>query len=124
MLGLLSTVIVFHMAVAVKAIPYGIAWGGKLHSDAEMYVFEIASILINLFLVLVLLMKAHLVKFRFAEKTTDIILWIFLAVFLLNTIGNLFAATNMERSFAVLSFAFAVLILAILKTKNEPSARK
>lgn len=56
LLGLLIVVILFHIAVIAKAIPYDIAWGGRLQNDSEMYVFETISILINLFLGLLLLM--------------------------------------------------------------------
>lgn len=116
-LGLLIAVILFHISVVAGAIPYDIAWGGRLQNDSEMYVFEAISILINLFLGLVLLMKGDYIKFRFREKTINIILRIFLILFVLNTIGNLFAKTNFEKSFAVLTFFFAVLIWIILKNK-------
>ena len=119
LLGLLAAVILFHIAVIAKAIPYNIAWGGRLENDQEMYVFEAISILINLFLGLVLLMKASYIKFRFKKKAIDVILWIFLALFVLNTVGNLFAKTNFEQSFAVLTFVFAVLILMILKPRQS-----
>ncbi len=118
LLALLIAVILFHISVIAKVVPYDIAWGGRLQNDSEMYVFESISILIILFLGLVLLMKGDYVKFRFKNKTINIILWIFLAIFLLNTIGNIFAKTNFEKSFAVLTFVFAILIWTILKNKN------
>ena len=118
MLGLLAAVILFHIAIIAKVIPYNIAWGGRLQNDQEMYVFEAVSILINAFLGLVLRMKANYIKFRFREKAINIILWIFLVLFVLNTIGNLFAKTNFEKSFAVLTFVFAILIWMILKSKS------
>ncbi len=118
MLGLLVAVILFHIAVVLKAIPYNIAWGGRLRNDREMYVFEAVSILINLFLGLVLLMRAGYIKFQFRKKTINIILWSFLVLFVLNTVGNLFAKTSFERSFALLTFIFATLIWSILKTKK------
>ena len=117
LLGLLVMVILFHIAVIVKAIPYNIAWGGRLENDQEMYVFESISILVNLFLGFVLLMKANYIKFRFGKKAINIILWIFLVLFVLNTVGNLFAKTNFEQSFAVLTFVFAILIWKILKSE-------
>ena len=124
LLGLLIAVILFHISVIAKAIPYDIAWGGRLQNDSEMYVFEAISILINLFLGLVLLMKGDYIKFRLKKKTIDLILWIFLALFVLNTVGNLFAKTNFEKSFAVLTFVFAILIWTILKTKNIHDTKK
>ena len=118
LLGLLVAVILFHLCVIAKIIPYDIAWGGRLQNDSEMYVFEAISILVNLFLGLVLLMKGDYIKFRFKRKTIDVILWIFLVLFALNTVGNVFAKTNFEKSFAVLTFIFAILIWRTLKTKR------
>ena len=118
LLGLLIAVILFHVCVIAKIIPYDIAWAGRLQNDSEMYVFETISILVNLFLGLVLLMKGNYIKFRFKRKTIDVILWIFLVLFALNTVGNVFAKTNFEKSFAVLTFIFAILIWRILKTKR------
>ncbi len=118
LLALFIAVILFHISVIVKVVPYDIAWGGRLQNDSEMYVFELISILIILFLGLVLLMKGDYLKFRFQNKTINIILWIFTALFLLNTIGNIFAKTNFEKLFAVLTFVFAILIWTILKTKH------
>ena len=117
-MGLLVAVILFHVCVIAKIIPYDIAWAGRLQNDSEMYVFETISILVNLFLGLVLLMKGNYIKFRFKRKTIDVILWIFLVLFALNTVGNVFAKTNFEKSFAVLTFIFAILIWRILKTKR------
>ena len=124
LLGLLIAVLMFHISVIAKAIPYDIVWGGRLQNDSEMYTFEAISILINLFLGLVLLIKGDYINFRLNKKIIDIILWIFLALFALNTVGNLFAKTNFEKSFAVLTFVFAILIWTILKTKNIHDTKK
>ncbi len=114
LIGLLSLVIVFHFLIIVKIIPFNIAWGGRLKSDQEMYVFEGISIVINLFLIWVLSLKLKNVK----GKLINIMLWIFLGIFTLNTIGNLFAQTNFEKFFSILTFVFALLILRIL-IKNK-----
>jgi len=118
LLSLLIAVILFHASVIVKAVPYGIAWGGRLENDWVMYVFESISILINLFLGYVLLMKGGYVKFRFKNKTTNVILWTFFSIFLLNTVGNIVAKTNFEKLFAIVTFIFAILIWTILKNKQ------
>jgi len=123
MLGLLSLVIVFHFCIMAKVIPYNIAWGGRITNDTEMYVFETISILINLFLGTILLMKGNYIAFQFREKIVNRVLWVFVVIFILNTVGNIFAQTNFEKSFAVLTLLFALLIWRILR-KNiaEPTA--
>jgi membrane protease YdiL (CAAX protease family) len=118
LLGFVVVVILFHIAIITKVIPYDIAWGGRLQNDSEMYVFEAISILINLFFGLILLMKGNYLKFQFGRKVVDGILWFFLFLFVLNTVGNLFAKTSFERSFSVLTLTFAALLWTILKAKN------
>ena len=117
-LGLLLAVILFHLCIITKIIPYDITWGGRLTNDTEMYVFEAISILINVFLSWVLLMKSSLVKHKFSNKVVNIILWIFFAIFVLNTIGNIFAKTTFEKLFAILTGLSAILIWNIVMKKN------
>ena len=121
-LGLLTAVILFHICIIAKVIPYDIAWGGRLTNDTEMYVFETISIFINVFLSWILLMEGNFIKFKFSSKTIHIILWVFFGLFVLNTIGNIFAKTNFEKFFAVLTGLSAILIWNIKqqeKTKNR-----
>lgn len=103
-------VIVFHLLILVSIIPYEIAWGGRLKTADEMYVFEALSILINAFFIFVLVQKGGYVRSYFSQKTVSAILWIFFAVFVLNTMGNLFAETNFEKCFSFLTFMYAFFI--------------
>ena len=117
-LGLLFSVIVFHICIMLRIIPYNIAWGGRLTNDNEMYVFETISILINLFLCCVLLMKGDFIIFKFSDKIVKVILWTFFGLFVLNTIGNIFAKTNFEKLFAILTGLSAFLIWNIIRQKK------
>ena len=117
-LGLLFSVILFHISIILKIIPYNIAWGGRLTNDNEMYVFESISILINVFLSWLLFMKGEFVKFKFQNNTVNIILWVFFGLFIVNTVGNIFAKTNFEKLFAILTGLSAILIWNIIKHKN------
>jgi len=121
-LGLLFPIILFHVCIVLKIIPYHIAWGGQLTTDNEMYVFESISILINIFLSWILLMKIDLVEFKFSTKTIKIILWIFFGLFVLNTVGNIFAKSNFEKFFAILTALFAMLIWNIFKRNKTTSS--
>ncbi|HOZ86490.1 MAG TPA: hypothetical protein PL029_01975 [Bacteroidia bacterium] len=119
LLGFLFLVILFHLSIVVGAIPYDLAWGGRLQTETEMYVFEAVSILVNLLLVSVLLMKGDFIKFHFKKRTIKVILWVFFALFILNTLGNLMARTNFEKGFAVITLIFAILIFMI--NKRDPN---
>lgn len=117
-LGLLILIILFHLCIITKIIPYNITWGGKLTNDTEMYVFETISILINVFLLLVLLMKGNFVQYKFSAQVINTILWIFFAIFILNTIGNVFAKTLLVKQFAFLTGFFSVLLWMIIMKKK------
>jgi hypothetical protein len=125
LLALLSMVIVFHFGIIAKIIPYNVAWGGRIQNDTQMYVFETISIIINLFLGFILLMKGDYIKFQFRQKTLNVVLWVFLVIFVLNTVGNIFAKTNLEKFFAVLTLFLAFLIWKVLrKNNNERTTNK
>lgn len=118
LLGLLIAVILFHLSIMVKLVPYEITWGGRLQNDSEMYVFETISIGINLLLVFVLLMKAGFIHGYFSRYVINLILWIYLFLFLLNTVGNIFSKTSFEKSFSILTLIFALLIWIQLKNND------
>lgn len=110
-----SIIIVFHSCILLKIIPYEITWGGRLQNDQVMYVFETASIAINVFLICILLMKGDFIKFKFPVKVIQVILWIFVVVFALNTVGNIFAKTLLEKGFAVMTLGSALAIGFVLR---------
>lgn len=115
MLGFLSAILLFHFCILLKIIPYDITWGGRLTNDSEMYVFEIISILLNLVLYFALLIKGKYLKELIPVKLVNTILWVFLVIFGLNTIGNLFAETTFEIFFSVITLLFTVLLWVIVK---------
>lgn len=121
MLCLLVAVILFHLSILLKIVPYDMAWGGRLKNDMEMYIFETISMVINLFLISILLIKGNYLKDLLPPKIVTIILWIFLVLFGINTLGNIIAKTNFEKFFAILTLVLSFLIWIILTNgkKNQ-----
>lgn len=119
MITLITAVTLFHLSIILKIIPYDITWGGRLQNDSQMYVFEIISITINIFLGLNLLIKGGYIKQLIPSRIVNLTLWIYFILFGLNTIGNIIAKTNFEKSFAVLTLVFSILILILLKSKDN-----
>ncbi len=120
MLGLLSIVVLFHVLILIQIIPYTIVWAGKLNTVEEMYVFETVSILINLVLILLLLLKGNYLKNTIPSKILNGILWFFIIVFTLNTVGNLMAKTLFEKlTFTPLTLISAILLYLIVRTPKE-----
>ncbi|KGL61724.1 hypothetical protein [Polaribacter sp. Hel1_85] len=108
----------------IKIVPYEITWGGRLKNDSEMYVFETISIIINLFLFSILLIKGKYLGGFIPIKVVNVILWGFFVVFGLNTIGNILAKTNIEKFFALLTLFFSILIWIILRKDKKHNTVK
>jgi hypothetical protein len=115
MLWLIGAVILLHLAILVKIVPYEVTWGGRLENDAEMYVFEVVSVLTNLFIAVLLLVKGKHLSSFIPMKVVNILLWAFLFIFGMNSLGNMFAETLFEMSLSLLTFIFTYLIWVILK---------
>lgn len=118
-LGIIIAVTLFHLGIIIKLIPYQITWGGRLKNDTEMYIFESVSILINLFLSLVLCMKGNYISYKLSDKLITLVLWLFIILFALNTLGNLFAKTILEKTFALLTLILSFLLWQIVRDKNK-----
>ncbi len=119
MLWLLVTVMIFHLSIILKIVPYEITWGGRLKNDTEMYVFETISMVINLFLFSILLIKGEYLKKIIPLKIVNLVLWVFIVLFGLNTIGNILAKTSFEKFFAILTLVSSFLIWIILSKSKK-----
>ncbi len=115
LIALLILVILFQVGIIVKIIPYEIVGGGRLENDAQMYRLAGISILLNGGLIGVLLLQENFFQHRVPQKVLRGLLWFFLFIFLLNTLGNLLAKTVFEQSFAFLTLLFVALLALILK---------
>lgn len=119
MLWLIGVIILLHSAILMKIIPYNITWGGRIENNIEMYVFEIMSILINLFLVVLLLLRGRYLSCFIPMKVVNILLWVFLFLFGINTLGNIFAETTFEKSLSLLTLIFTYLVWVTLKDAKK-----
>lgn len=119
-LTLLSLVLIFHFLVILKIIPYTIVWAGKIENDAQMALFESISILINLILFTAILVKGNILRLKINRKIIQVILYLFVVIFALNTVGNLFAKMSLETYiFTPLTFISAFLCLRIALEKSK-----
>jgi CDP-diglyceride synthetase len=119
MIVLLAMVLVFHTLVLTGAIPYAIVWAGKINSVANMRKLEVISILVNVFAILILLLKADYIQNKIPVKIINAVIWLFVLLFSLNTIGNLFAESQFELYFFTpLTFISTILCLRIVIDKK------
>ena len=120
---IVGAILLLHVAIVTKVIPFEIAWGGKLKSDTQMYLFESISILVTLLLGIILLIKGNYVPLFIPISIVNSLLWVFFVLFGLNTAGNLLAETLFEKSLSVLTLCITYLIWKICKG-NKPSSTK
>ena len=117
---ILSIVSIFHLLVLTEVVPYNIVWAGKINSVSEMRVFEFFSLTINAVIILVIAIKANYLKWNVPVRFLNGFIWFIFFLFSLNTIGNLFAATNFEKFvFTPITFILAVLCLRIVREKKK-----
>lgn len=96
MFSILGLLLVFHTLIFTQVIPYNIVWAGKLNSIEEMKRFETISILINILILTVLIIKYRLLEKVKVNQIIDLLIWGFVILFTLNTVGNLFAKNMLE----------------------------
>lgn len=97
MISIFVLILIFHILIITGKIPYTIVWGGRLQSKLDMYRFESVSILLNSIFLLAVLLKMEIIKLKISLKTINIILWLMILLFFVNTIGNLFSINFWER---------------------------
>mgnify|MGYP000356730809 FL=1 len=115
---ILGTILIFHLLIFTEQIPYDKVWAGKLNSVEEMKKFEMFSILINIFILMILLVKFRQIKLDKRNKVIDTLIWGFAIFFALNTIGNLFSKNIIELIFGTL-LTLVLSVLCILIVKKE-----
>lgn len=119
LLILTTAITLFHLLIIAKVIPYTIVWGGRLTNDAEMLRMESVSIAINLFILLIVAMKAGYIRQFIPAKVINIILWILVGLMLANTVANIFSATWFEAIvFTPLTLLYALFLYRILQPRE------
>jgi hypothetical protein len=107
----------YHLIIITELIPYDAVWGGRLKSREQMLQFEFVSIAINLFMLLVILIKGVYIKIKIPKLIVNSFLWLFAILFAFNTVGNLFSVSIWETIiFTPITLISAVLCLRLALT--------
>lgn len=95
--AILSLVVIFHLLVIFRVIPFEIVWGGRLKDSSQMLLFETVSVTINLIMLVTVAIYSGFLKVKINRAVLKTILWIMVALFFLNTVGNLFSNNEIEK---------------------------
>jgi hypothetical protein len=118
LLLVLLAIVIFHLLVIVHIIPYQIVWGGRMENRNQIIRLELISIIINLLMMAVVLIKAGLISFSINRRWLRLLFWLMFFFFLLNTLGNLVSLNQVEKFIftpITLFLAFCSLRLALSK---------
>ncbi|GAB4161625.1 MAG: hypothetical protein Fur003_4930 [Candidatus Dojkabacteria bacterium] len=88
--------VIYHILILTQVVDYHYAWGGRLTNLTQMYQFEAVSLVSMVPFLLVVYFNSKLPSQKTLFKVTKYLLFIISGVFLLNTIGNVFAKTAFE----------------------------
>ena len=117
MIVLILIALTYHLIIITELIPYDAVWGGRLKSIEQMHQFEIFSMAINLFMLLVILIKGGYIKINIPKLIINTFLWLFAILFAINTFGNLFSVSIWETIiFTPITLVSAVLCLRLALT--------
>ncbi|MGN6342298.1 MAG: hypothetical protein ACTHML_15095 [Ginsengibacter sp.] len=118
LLVVLSAIVIFHFLVIVHIIPYQIVWGGRMQNRNQIINLELISIIINLIMMVVILVKTGIISFSTSGRWMRLLFWMMFAFFLLNTLGNLVSLNQVEKFIftpITLFLSFCSLRLALTK---------
>lgn len=90
-------IILFHILVILRIVPYAYIWGGRITTPKQMYVFESISIVINVLLLAFMVLYAGYLPWSLSESAKTLGLGIIGLLFLLNTFGNLVSTNATEK---------------------------
>ena len=117
MFFLLGSVLIFHVFIITEIIPFDKVLAGKLKSVEEMRQFETFSILLNLVMFTVFVIKYRLLLQEKRNRLIDVIIWGFAGLFALNTLGNLFSESIVELILGTLLTLFSAALCVIIAKK-------
>lgn len=119
LIAIFSATIVLHVLVVMRLIPYSFIWGGRLKSDRQMYAFEAFSISLNALFLMLMMTLAGWLNFPVSAQFIRVLLWIMMILFALNSVGNLFSKTKLERFvFTPVTIIIALLLAYIIFVVN------
>lgn len=122
-LFLFGLFMLFHLAVIVGVVffnyvPIDFLWGGRMETREQLLTFECISLTVLTLCFFTVLIKSERIKLPGLKGTAGIVLWIFFILFLLNTIGNIYATNTFEKFFAIVTAIIAVLCLRLALEKK------
>lgn len=125
LLAIYSLSFLFHVAVICGIlffdyVPLDFLWGGRMESREALLVFEIISASIILLFAFITYRYNDSIIGQRNATVLRLLLMVIFVIFLLNTVGNVFAKTSFEQTFSVVTGLLALLTLRIFRETPKP----
>ena len=119
---ILGLTVLFHLLILAGLFPSDIVWGGRLANKNELYIMESISLLMNAAFIFIVLGKGGVLRIGLHPRFYTVGIWIMAALFILNTVGNIFSLNEMEKLvFTPVTFVLAVgCIILNVSSKKQP----
>lgn len=114
-LTILIMLLLLHLCIIAKLIPYQLVWGGRLKTDTDMYRYQSFSIIITAAMLFFILTHMGFINLAISKLVSTIIYCLMAGMFFMSFIGNLKSTNRLERLvFAPISIFLVALILVQL----------
>lgn len=113
LLIIFSIMLIIHVGVLMKWIPYSFIWGGRLQTDKEMYQFETVSVFVTLICLWIACERLSITN-MLPQRYKIMALWVMAVIFLINTITNLLSKNKAEKMiFAPLTILLTLICITL-----------
>ena len=103
------------LLVLMGIVPKDVVWGGRTGEGVSIYLLEAITIIVNLFIIFIVSVRANYIKLAIKDKPIVIVLYILMIIMILNTVGNLFAVSLFEKSLAIVTAISAFCFFSLIK---------
>jgi hypothetical protein len=106
----MGLLVIAHLLILFRIIPYDMVWGGQIKDASSLLVFEVVALVVTLLFAMIIAMKVGYIKAGKLGIVANIGMWVIFIYFVLNTLGNIASSVSIEN----LVFAPFTIILALL----------
>jgi hypothetical protein len=118
---LLALLMVMHVLLLARVIPYDVVWGGNIKDESQFYVFEITALVLSALFLLIAAIKLGYIRAPGLRRAADIGMWIVFAYFAMNIITNLTARSSWEKAiFIPVTIIVTLLSLRVAVHRETP----
>ncbi|RZT21424.1 hypothetical protein [Fictibacillus sp. BK138] len=113
-------ILLLHILIILKVVPYHFIWGGQINNTADLYRLEGMSIFIQCLFIFIIGLKAGYIFPGKLKRTANAGVWIIFIFMIINTFGNLASTSGLETLIMTpLTIVLALLTFRLAVEKED-----